>query len=60
MKLRNDTMKTADIEYAAHEAVFGLQLSVEKAIAFVQRAEQVDRKTATQAVDQCMQGSIVC
>ncbi len=53
-------MKTADIEYAAHEAVFGLQLSVEKAIAFVQRAEQVDRKTATQAVDQCMQESIVC
>lgn len=43
-----------DIDYAAKEAVYGLQLSVEKAIAFVMRTEHVDRKTAQAAVEKCL------
>jgi len=43
-----------DIDYAAQEAVYGLQLSVEKAIAFVMRTEYVDRKTAQAAVEKCL------
>jgi hypothetical protein len=43
-----------DIDYAAREAVYGLQLSVEKAIAFVVRTEHVDRKTAQAAVEKCL------
>ena len=43
-----------DVDYAAHEAVYGLRLSVEKAVAFVQRTEGVDRKTAQAAVDKLL------
>ena len=43
-----------DVDYAAQEAVYGLQLSVKKAVDFVQRTEGVDRKTAQAAVDRCL------
>ena len=43
-----------DVDYAAQEAVFGLQLSVEKAISFVMRTEHVDRNTAQAAVERCL------
>ena len=43
-----------DVDYAAQEAVLGLQLSVEKAIRFVMRTEHVNRNTAKDAVEKYM------
>lgn len=48
----------ADVDYAAREAVYGLQLSVEQAIRFVMRGEGVDRKTAQTAIEKYMRNIV--
>jgi hypothetical protein len=47
---------TNDLDYAANEAVFGLQLSFNQAVRFVCRNAKVDNKTAKHALEAVMTG----
>ena len=44
----------SEVEYAANEAVFGLQLSWDKAVSFVVRNAKTDKKTARAVLKEAM------
>lgn len=43
-----------DVEYAANEAVFGMQLNMDQAVKFVMRNANTDKRTARQALERVM------
>jgi hypothetical protein len=45
-----------ELDYAANEAIFGLQLSFNQAVDFVCRNAKVDNKTAKHALEAVMTG----
>jgi len=45
-----------DIQYAAHEAVYGLQLNFSQAIKFIARNARVDNSTAKKALKAALTG----
>jgi len=44
----------SEVEYAANEAVFGLQLDWDKAVSFVVRNAKTDKKTARAVLKEAM------
>ena len=44
----------SEVEYAANEAIFGLQLSWDKAVSFVVRNAKTDKKTAREVLKKQM------
>jgi|TARA_R110000868_G_scaffold270032_3_gene529467 hypothetical protein len=44
----------SELEYAANEAVFGLQLNWDKAVSFVVRNAKTDKKTARETLKKQM------
>jgi hypothetical protein len=46
--------KMSEVEYAANEAVFGLQLDWDKAVSFVVRNAKTDKKTARAVLKEAM------
>jgi len=49
-------MQNPDISYAAHEAIYGLQLNFNQAVKFVTRNAKTDNRTAKQALEQVLTG----
>ena len=43
-----------DVEYAANEAVFGMQLGMDQAVKFVMRNADTDKSTARDALQRVM------